>query len=1243
MKKLFSLFVPLLALFLTLAPQTAKADYVDDNLIKPLTIEFYSAGTQANNSSGQFKIFYQGTYNTSSKSVTKATVPNLQYRVSTNGGAWGAWTSVLTNGSTTSIAAYGSGPTAPSLGGGTSPYKSWKVQLRGVNLSGFNRSSSDYFSICLVSQSSTRDFTVSGNIMSLIVGYDSDNETAAQAALASADEIPNDYCFYRLFHYINNNSISPGNIDASNLIFPATKLKNSCYQDLFYDAKNEASTQSYGLKAGPTFLATDFVDKTNTKVSSSFAGLCKGCKKLTSIHVNFQHCYEAGEDNLTNWLKTGATSPYPTLYAPEAFRTCEVNNSGLSNAVWNNWTKTEWSKAFVSHTITFKDSQGKIVETKEVTEGSIPTYTGTTNLNISGKVLKWYPALVAVTKDAEYQAYYVDEADYFTVTNTHASQSLTVQLKRGSSPPTNVTLNYRIVDAGGNAGAWQTLTTVNTTTNYTLGSIPAGSRMQFYGNNTAGFGQSTSNFWKFYFGTTGSAVLSGELMSIFSGTETSIDLTMTLPNHAFYGLFYDNSAKNPRIISVGNLKLSATNLGQNCYQNMFNSCANMVDAPATLPATTLTASCYQNMFSGCISLVTAPILPATTMASSCYASMFSGCSALTAAPQLNATTLTEGCYQNMFQNCTSLTDVQETLPGTNLPQNCYAYMFSGCSALTTAPEIMASANTIPGMGACDNMFASCTSLTKAPSQLLPETVNSNLAYGHMFFNCPLLTEGPDIHATTISNGGTKLQYMFSTASNLRKIRVYFPAWGSMTFCSYWTNSVAATGDFYCPPALARRYNNNEQTPSYIPTGWTVYSYNVTFVPVECTWEDATNANKQFTWKTDTSDVNSFLKAEAGAKFYTNEACTVDAEITVSEIQALLSTQQESSAETTKYIYARKVSSYALSWNANGGVLSGDYTATGSVNAGATITAPTATRTGYTFTGWAPYFTGTMPSTNVTYIAQWTKATTLDLYDNENADYYNAIKTLGNTSLSEIERTYSTVIYHRSTAYTSDNGNARWYTLCLPFNADQSQLAAAGMLTNAKIYEYRYAKGSADENDHVTFHFRAATSIIAGQGYLVKATGNMGPDFEFTGVTLDTDKDTESDVNALKTNSANAYKESGDIAIVGVLRNDTLHAVGKQVMGLANNKIWYPHSSGNPMPAYRAYFYNPKASASSVMPRVRIVVEGEGTTELEVVDGELYDAGGDVRAPSGAARKYIRNGVLIIERNGERYNAQGARM
>ena len=115
MKKLISLFVPLMALFLTLAPQTAKADYVDDNLTQPLTIEMPTDGVTAS-----FKIYFAGA--TSSSSSTKVTT-NLQYRLSSNGGAWGAWTNVLTSGTTTYKGVASAAPGATTLGGGSSPYK----------------------------------------------------------------------------------------------------------------------------------------------------------------------------------------------------------------------------------------------------------------------------------------------------------------------------------------------------------------------------------------------------------------------------------------------------------------------------------------------------------------------------------------------------------------------------------------------------------------------------------------------------------------------------------------------------------------------------------------------------------------------------------------------------------------------------------------------------------------------------------------------------------------------------------------------------------------------------------------------------------------------------------------------------------------------------------------------------------------------------------------------------------------
>lgn len=66
--------------------------------------------------------------------------------------------------------------------------------------------------------------------------------------------------------------------------------------------------------------------------------------------------------------------------------------------------------------------------------------------------------------------------------------------------------------------------------------------------------------------------------------------------------------------------------------------------------------------------------------------------------------------------------------------------------------------------------------------------------------------------------------------------------------------------------------------------------------------------------------------------------------------------------------------YALSWVTDGDALTGAYTS-GLVLYGAAITAPnTPTKTGYTFAGWTPATSATMPAEVTTYTATWTPAT-----------------------------------------------------------------------------------------------------------------------------------------------------------------------------------------------------------------------------------------------------------------------------
>ena len=70
----------------------------------------------------------------------------------------------------------------------------------------------------------------------------------------------------------------------------------------------------------------------------------------------------------------------------------------------------------------------------------------------------------------------------------------------------------------------------------------------------------------------------------------------------------------------------------------------------------------------------------------------------------------------------------------------------------------------------------------------------------------------------------------------------------------------------------------------------------------------------------------------------------------------------------EYRYTRN--SYKLTWNLAGGTISNAGTAAGAVKFGATLTAPTVTRTGYTFKSWSPV-PSTMPASDATYTAQWT--------------------------------------------------------------------------------------------------------------------------------------------------------------------------------------------------------------------------------------------------------------------------------
>ena len=72
------------------------------------------------------------------------------------------------------------------------------------------------------------------------------------------------------------------------------------------------------------------------------------------------------------------------------------------------------------------------------------------------------------------------------------------------------------------------------------------------------------------------------------------------------------------------------------------------------------------------------------------------------------------------------------------------------------------------------------------------------------------------------------------------------------------------------------------------------------------------------------------------------------------------------ANDVTYTAQWSINQYTVTFDANGG----EGGTSGKQDYGSAITAPTVTRTGYTFTGWSPEVAATVPADDVTYVAQW---------------------------------------------------------------------------------------------------------------------------------------------------------------------------------------------------------------------------------------------------------------------------------
>ncbi len=193
----------------------------------------------------------------------------------------------------------------------------------------------------------------------------------------------------------------------------------------------------------------------------------------------------------------------------------------------------------------------------------------------------------------------------------------------------------------------------------------------------------------------------------------------------------------------------------------------------------------------------------------------------------------------------------------------------------------------------------------------------------------------------------------------------------------------------------------------------------------------------------------------------------------------------------------------------------------------------------------------------------------------------------------------------------------WNTICLPFDIPQEQWE--GSFGENNVYEYTNATGNYQAG--IDLELTPLTSnMLAQTAYLIYPNQDIvNPLFE----------------NVQLVSFTNPMAEGNDVKIQGTLQPTEMTQDNTNTLMVgANNTVFYPSVSA-PIRAFRAYFeVETYGQFGGRRLSARLVIRQSPTTATDLMDNTTIQSATD---------KYIENGMLIIERNGIRYNAQGAIM
>lgn len=188
------------------------------------------------------------------------------------------------------------------------------------------------------------------------------------------------------------------------------------------------------------------------------------------------------------------------------------------------------------------------------------------------------------------------------------------------------------------------------------------------------------------------------------------------------------------------------------------------------------------------------------------------------------------------------------------------------------------------------------------------------------------------------------------------------------------------------------------------------------------------------------------------------------------------------------------------------------------------------------------------------------------------------------------------------------------TLCLPFALDAFDDTP---LEGATVLEYSHSE---ELDGDILLYFDAVTAMEAGVPYLVEPQADIDVPMDFIGVQItETDEDIAGE------------PDDNGISFNGILAPKTLAANDKSILFLvAGNRLAWANANAD-MYGMRGYFIVPNGKYNKLSTRAYISTKESETTDLQ--------------QPSAikVATKFIQNGMLYIQREGEVYTIMGTKV